>query len=476
MKTKILIILLVILGILFLGGGGFIYRNYFAKKDDEPKSSQKHSQSEVKLLKLDPEKEATHLSKVMGTQDVYWMRGFSFVWNDIEKEKGKFDWLSADEGLQGKGGYFSDNTYHLAMIWPYANWDQDTCHQGEKYKATGHLKESGKDLKMGVPCDMNAYARFLEKVVERYDGDGKDDMPGLKVPIKYWEIMNEPEMQGGSVGGAGEDLKFFVGASHEYLEILKTSYGVIKKADSEAKVAHAGMAGMQENFQDFWDPVFAGGGGNYFDIANIHTISTDKQREDLFVIKFKKYLEKYGIKDKPIWITEAQFGQLQDKPKNIGEFDKLIARASVFSLAQGADKLFFIENWVFWDNKEMFEPPKEDNEDKKDKKEPPKIDLSNNSTHKVYLNLVDKINSFDKIETVQEKFTEGKRDNEGATSQVGQYKFTNGSRVIYVLWGNSELPDEISGKVKVTDIYGDSQETDAKNIILSDSPIFVEKL
>nr|NIM47597.1 hypothetical protein [Candidatus Aenigmarchaeota archaeon] len=466
MKKKILIILLIILGVSVLGiGGFFIYKNYFSKKTEETTSSQVRTEA----LKLDPQKEATHLSKVMGTEGVYWMRGFPVVWNNIERKKGKFDWSSTDIGIQGKDDYFSGDVYHIAMIWPYANWDQDACHQGEKYEATGHLKESDENLKMGAPCDMQAYANFLEKVVERYDGDGTNDMPGLSIPIKYWEIMNEPSMQGGSIGGAGEDLKFFVGTSQEYFEILKTSYETIKKADPEAKVAHAGMAGMQQNFQDFWGPVFAAGAGNYFDIANIHTISTDERREDLYVIKFKRYLEKYGIKNKPIWITEVQFGDLMEKPDDLKSFEKLLAKASVFALAQGADKLFYIENWATWDNKEFFEPPKNDDKEKKEPK--PKIDLTDNSTHKVYLNLVDKINHFDKIEVLQEKYEESPGDHDGTTCTIGHYKFISGSKAIYVLWGkDSAVSPEISGKLKVTDIYGNVSEIDATSLILSDEP------
>ncbi|TSC92883.1 MAG: hypothetical protein CEN89_401 [Candidatus Berkelbacteria bacterium Licking1014_7] len=470
MKKKVLVIILVILILAGLGIGGLVVRQRYL----QPKPESEPVGIEDRIPQIDPQKEATHLSKVAGEKGAYWMRGLPITWNEIEKEKGEYDWTFTDEGLKGKDDYFSGDVYHIAMVWPYANWDQDVCRQGDKYKATGHLKNSDEDLKIGAPCDIKAYANFVEKVVERYDGDGVNDAPGLKTPIKYWEIMNEPEMQGGGIGGAGEELKFFVGSSQEYLEILKTSYEAVKKADSEAKVAHAGMAGMQQNFQDFWNPILAGGGGNYFDIANIHTINTDEKREDMYVMKFKKYLEKFGIKDKPVWVTEVQFGELQDKPKDIEEFNRTLAKSSVFALAQGADKLFYIENWTTWDNPDAFKPPKEGEKDKKEPK--PKIDLSNNSTHKVYLNLVDKINSFGKIETLQEKFTEGKDDNSGATSQIGQYKFINGNKAVYVLWGSAQLPAEISGKVKVTDIYGESQEIDAGSIKLSDTPIFVEKL
>ena len=448
-----------------VAGGFFVHRNYFSKETQT-------SPTDTKPVTLDPQKEATHLSKVAGTKSAYWMRGMPIIWDEIEKKQGGFDWTVADDAIiGGKDKYFAGDVYHIAMIWPFANWDQDACHHGKKYLATGHLKKGGEDLKMGAPCDMKAYANFLTKVVERYDGDGIDDAAGLEIPIKYWEVMNEPEMQGGGIGGAGEDLKFFVGTSQEYLSILKTSYETIKKVDPEAKVAHAGMAGMQKNFQDFWDPVFAGGGGNYFDIANIHTINTDERREDMYVLKFQRYLEKFGIKDKPIWVTEVQFGELMEGPKDLTSFENTFVRSSIFALAHGADKLFFIENWTTWDDKNAFKPPEE--RDGK-KGPPPKIDLSESSTHQVYLNLVDKINNFEKVEKIEEKYTVGKGDWQGATSQLGQYKFINGDEVVYVLWGEASVPSEISGKIKVTDIYGKSTVIDAKNLSLTDSPVFVE--
>ena len=42
---------------------------------------------------------------------------------------------------------------------------------------------------------MDDYKTFLLKLVDRYDGDGSNDMPGLTKPIIYWDIMNEPEFK-----------------------------------------------------------------------------------------------------------------------------------------------------------------------------------------------------------------------------------------------------------------------------------------
>ncbi|HID44067.1 MAG TPA: hypothetical protein EYP30_09930, partial [Archaeoglobaceae archaeon] len=66
------------------------------------------------------------------------------------------------------------------------------------------------------PCNMTDYKNFIRRLVERYDGDGIDDMPSLEIPIKYWEILNEPEMN-------EPHLTFYKGTPDRYVEILKAS-------------------------------------------------------------------------------------------------------------------------------------------------------------------------------------------------------------------------------------------------------------
>lgn len=81
------------------------------------------------------------------------------------------------------------------------------------------------DPRSFVPKDKAAYTRFVEAVVERYDGDGVDDMPGLGRGIKYWQVDNEPPH-----GQSG------------YAELLALTYDAIKHADPEAKVIIGGVS------------------------------------------------------------------------------------------------------------------------------------------------------------------------------------------------------------------------------------------
>ena len=454
MKKLGIILVVFIIGALTGAAISFLYLKYFVDKEEEEPVV---ITSEV--LELDEKKVSTHLSKVLDTKGAYWQRMFEIYWNEVEEVEGTFDWSFVDERIRE----FNElEIYPLVIIKPFANWDQDACH-GEEYEAEFDPRKGG-NVKVGKPCDMEAYKNFLAKAVERYDGDGENDMPGIEIPVKYWEVMNEPSMQGGSTGGLGEELKFFVGTSEEYLEILKASFEVIKATDPEAKVVQGGMAGMQQGFLDFWEPIFDSGGGDYFDIANMHSINTGSRREDMFMIKFKRFLERYGLEDKPIWITEVQSGSLTEEPEDIESFEVLMVKSTVFSLALGADKLFYVENWTRWGNDDEWE------------KEIDPKDVRESSTQKVYLNLIEKVNLFDEVVTVKEDYIEYEHDSEGAYSEVGQYKFVDGDDVVYVLWGEAEIPSEISGQVEVADIYGESETMDASELVLTDEPVFVELL
>ncbi len=318
----------------------------------------------------------------------------------------------------------------LATIWPFAEWDQagwgdaaDTSVIFERELGRGRRK----------PHDMDAYSRCVSALVERYDGDGKDDMPGLIYPIKYWEAGNEPGMQ--------EDFDtFFVGSPEDYLEVLKTTYQAVKEADPEAMVLHAGMAGPCEDRASFWRPVYENG-SDYFDIANIHSIEVI---DALSVVPgFVRLLSEYGI-NKPIWVTEVQ----HSSNKGLEEHACGIVKSYAVAFASGAEKVFYT----------MFNIPNFAPEHHKiaalivegDEKRPGYYALKT---------MVSKLDAFTSVERLSE----------------GQYKFVVNGKPVYALWGSDEIPDEITGEVLITNIYGEESRVNSQTIDLTDSPIFIEK-
>lgn len=266
---------------------------------------------------------------------VVWDRPHSGPFNANSIGYEDYDWEEADD-------YVSDaqdlGVVTLATLWPFESKDQMTCHANEP-AATGQFREMPNRLYL--PCDTKKYQNFVSALVERYDGDGDDDFDDLRYPIRYWEVSNEPEMQ-------GEGLTFFQGTPEDYAQLLKITAEAIRAADENAIVVQGGAAGAGQKTWDFWNRVFAVAGvSNTFDIANIHSLGSSA---DLYVEDWKNVLTAHGI-NKPIWVTEAQFGQNLPGPMPIpGQAanhganknqEELVRDGVLLAFAHGADKIFW---------------------------------------------------------------------------------------------------------------------------------------
>jgi len=228
----------------------------------------------------------------MRGKDNQWVRPHPgpFIWNKIEKEKGNFSWNEADEYVVYAQEH---NQTIIATIWPYANWEQKTCKRKKAKSPFG--KRFTKYL--SKPCSMESYKTFLIALVDRYDGDGNNDMPGLTKPIIHWEIMNEPEFK-----------MFFKGNEEDFVEIFNFSSQTIKAKQKSAVIVMAGAAGMFPENKKYWKSALPKIKDN-FDIANIHHISTPEGGcdKEFWVDEFASLLKGLNI-NKPIWVTEAMTG------------------------------------------------------------------------------------------------------------------------------------------------------------------------
>jgi len=225
-----------------------------------------------------------------------------FVWNNIEKEKGIFSWDKADEYVTYAQNH---NQTTIATIWPYSNWEQKSCKRKKGRSPFG--KRFAKYL--SKPCSMENYKIFLSALIDRYDGDGTNDMPGLTKPIVYWEVMNEPEFK-----------MFFKGTEDEFVEIFNFSSKLIKSKQKDAVIIMAGAAGMFPESKKFWRSALPKI-KDHFDIANMHHITPPdgKCDKDFWVGEFSELLQSLNI-DKPIWVTEAMTGVCKVIPAYINTF------------------------------------------------------------------------------------------------------------------------------------------------------------
>lgn len=273
----------------------------------------------------------------------------AFVWDMMQKEKdSKIDFSLADQEVQN---YQKNNLGILATIWPFADWDQKNLANVADCKVASNDEFLPKNDKKGRgsylpqyrcnPNDWTAYQKFVQAIVERYDGDGVDDMPGLKMPIKYWEVMNEPDLQYENNLPLSEtsSLNFYKQGPLDYGELLKKTYSPIKSADPEAKVLIAGAAGGSDQFLGFYNLLFMRMADvpNYFDIGNVHCISNDQETYDFNVTVYKKMLASAGITAKLIWVTEAEAMYGQTGEENYQNTKKSTEGA----IAAGAQRIFF---------------------------------------------------------------------------------------------------------------------------------------
>lgn len=80
------------------------------------------------------------------------------------------------------------------------------------------------------PEHMDDYDAFITALVERYDNDGKQDMPGLRRPIRYYQIGNE-------YGNPA----FWTGTIEDYFKLLRRASRSARAAYSDVQIIPNGL-------------------------------------------------------------------------------------------------------------------------------------------------------------------------------------------------------------------------------------------
>jgi hypothetical protein len=101
-----------------------------------------------------------------------------------------------------------------------------------------------------MPVDEAKYTDFVKATIERYDGDGTSDMPGLTNPVKYWQVGNEPDNR----------------ARTNFAGLQRITYQAIKQACPSCIVLIGGVPGFPSNYVASFDagyaPILAGLGAS----------------------------------------------------------------------------------------------------------------------------------------------------------------------------------------------------------------------
>jgi len=379
----------------------------------------------------------------------------------IEQTEGVYNFSLTDEFVRRAQ---ENNVSVLPTIFPYPAWEQPT--QLLELLRDKKVGENRKSLSLdnqglwappvykGAPKDMDSYKRFVRALVERYDGDGKDDMPGLKYPIKYWEVINEPNndypdqfnITDENIEMITHSEEYFFGTGESYANVLKATYLAVKEADPDALVLIGGLEPPpRKNIQgidffneyyNFYDNVI-NSSSDYFDIFNFHYLEADEETDVKNPIIDVEYLkERYGdnLKDKPIWITEFSV----NKP------DKLII--AIIKSMEKVDKIFLVG--YLWQEG----MPNNVNS----------ISLRDEEGNLTSL--------YYPVKTLGLLAGNAKNINK---INDNVYIFVYDDYKVFALWNNTGLPDNVSGDIILIDYNGNAQVIPADEFNPSDNVNYV---
>jgi len=196
-----------------------------------------------------------------------------------------------------------------------------------------------------LPVDVPAYQAFVRATVERYDGDGTDDMPGLRVPIRHWQVGNEPDENRRS----------------DFAGLQAITYSAVKDACPGCTVLIGGVPGMPPNYAAAFDtgyaPILTELAGSSVDVFDFHWYGTatgdyrlrDARTGEDVLDHIRATLAAEGFPaDLPVWITEmgAYSGDPQDPVPGAFPYQTERQQAAdyfkrfIYPLSRGVEKVF----------------------------------------------------------------------------------------------------------------------------------------
>lgn len=214
--------------------------------------------------------DAAGLHEVLALKARWGRRWREIAWRDIEPNEGEYHW----EVLAGLEAELKQAA--AVGLAPILNI-QMTPAWAQKFppNACGPIRAD----------KLDAFAKFVEELVKRYGS-------ATQYGVRYWQIGNEPDVAVGivapdSVFGCWGDLSDPYYGGGRYAAMLKVVYPRVKAADANAQIMLAGLllecdpyimkvgvnCANEERLHSglFLEGVLKGGGGDYFDIADVHS-------------------------------------------------------------------------------------------------------------------------------------------------------------------------------------------------------------
>jgi len=260
----------------------------------------------------------------------HWTRSnLQFIWNFIEPEIGA--------GYNWNNNFCTDDIARRISASPADVHWLAVFHEGGLL--SGSIAASRRPPLRNPLEYPDEYSSFVRAAVERYDGDGVDDL-NSSVNIKYWQVGNEYMM-----------LERNGGKPSDYIEWVKLTSTAIKQADPEARVVL--IAATQGLTVDPWmkQAITGLAPEGIIDTVDIHHWGPSRDWRMQAVPQVRSLLNELGRSDAEILSCEhgtwagSPTGQI---PQTEEEQASSLIKRYVYNIANGLDKLFW-NNLMEWD-------------------------------------------------------------------------------------------------------------------------------
>ena len=154
------------------------------------------------------------------------------------------------------------------------------------------------------PLGTAPYANFLAALAGRYGPKGSfwKDNPGIhKVPIRDWQIWNEPD-----AARYWSDQPWVA----DYTALLKASRASLRSVDRGARTV---LAGFPSRSWVSLARLYKAGARRYFDVAAVHPFSLPVANIPRILVEDRRVMAKYHDHAKPIFITETSWPSAKGK-------------------------------------------------------------------------------------------------------------------------------------------------------------------
>ncbi len=272
-----------------------------------------------------------HLLDLSRKAGLVWVRDWSIKWQEVEPEKGRFDFLETD--FQIDRPLRHDLKVLGLLPFPSSNWSSSAP---ESVAVTDRYPANRARVAY-APRDEQEFAAYVSQSVQHY-----------RERIDWWQCFNEPIFTDYSLprkhGYTGAD----------YARWVKVFAQAVRDANPRAKVL-AGIGASHEGIQADFEQFFAAGGLAAADAVDIHHYPRLRPPEYMeeWLQRFNKSMDEHGGR-KPIWLTEYGY-YADDEPHSVpisdSGFDSPLAsevqqaayvvRWTMIMLAGGVEKIFY---------------------------------------------------------------------------------------------------------------------------------------